>query len=239
MPRAEGPPPDAGARAPDPRDLVPRDKGDIERAEAAVRAGYPFVEPILGDLLEWLQDLNWPVAGVLVPFLESLGPVAPLLDRVRAVLAGDDDVWKYWVLGSVVGSWDAEGILRLRPELERMASQPTAGEIAEEVTERARELLATVGIGGEPPGPEQEARDLLTKAGALLQLDHPGTAIRVYAEVVERFGDAPGPELRRCVVAALEGTEEAHRRRDEIDEEIAATTRKLERRGALAEDPLL
>ncbi|MGD1053406.1 MAG: DUF5071 domain-containing protein [Candidatus Dormibacteria bacterium] len=200
----------------DPNDLIPRDKGDIPRAEAAVRAGYPAVEPILGELLEWLQDLNWPVAGVLVPFLESIGPVDALLHHVRAVLRSDDDVWKYWVLGSVVDAWEADGILLLRPDLERMATQPTLGEITADVWETARALLTWAEQGGGERVEEEprSAEDLFIKADAFEQLDDPWTAIRVYGELIERFGDAAEPSLRRMVAAAQENRAAARARLD-------------------------
>lgn len=73
------------------QDLVPTHKKDLERAEAAVKAGYPAVEPILGRLIEWLQDCNWPVAHVLAPFLESVG--APLVPHIWRVLRTNDDIW--------------------------------------------------------------------------------------------------------------------------------------------------
>ena len=92
------------------RELLPHEKGDTERAEAIVALGYPAVAPILPDLIEWLQDCNWPVAHVLSPFLAQIG--LPLLPPVRAVLATNDYQWKYWVLLSSAQCGD-EHILRV------------------------------------------------------------------------------------------------------------------------------
>src|SRR5688500_18615540 len=47
--------------------LVPRNKHDRKRAAAAIAAGYPAVAPVLPEMLEWLQDMNWPVAQDLAP----------------------------------------------------------------------------------------------------------------------------------------------------------------------------
>ncbi len=117
---------------------IPCDKHDLRRAEAAVAAGYPAVEPVLPALMEWLQDLNWPVARVLAPFLASIG--APLLPHVRAVLASGDDVWKYGIVGRLVGESDVLP-RQLRAELVRLVEAPTASEIAEDLPEIAREVL--------------------------------------------------------------------------------------------------
>jgi len=119
-------------------DLVPQDKYDLGRAEAAVAAGYPAVAPVLPLLLEWIQDMNWPVARVLGPFLGSIG--APIADAVRPILNGSDDIWKYWVIGQVLAkSPDLRRIFR--PSLERLAASPTDNERAEELDELARAVL--------------------------------------------------------------------------------------------------
>jgi len=105
------------------RALVPRGKWDLARAEEAVAAGYPAVDPILPELLEWLQDYNWPVAHVLVPFLASIG--IPLVPHVRHVLDTDDEIWKYWVVSIIMGESN-EVAAAFRDELERLARSPTA-----------------------------------------------------------------------------------------------------------------
>jgi len=94
------------------RDLVPTDKSDLERASAAVEAGYPAVAPVLRELVEWLQDYNWPVARVLVPFLQSIG--APLVPHIWRVLRSDDDVWKYWVISLLIPSLSENAASTLR-----------------------------------------------------------------------------------------------------------------------------
>jgi hypothetical protein len=50
---------------------IPKNKGVLAAAQAAIDIGYPGVAPILPQLLEWLQDYNWPVAHMLAPFLAS------------------------------------------------------------------------------------------------------------------------------------------------------------------------
>ena len=118
--------------------LVPIDKFDLARAEAAVAAGYPAVAPVLPQLLKWMQDCNWPVARVLAPFLATIG--SPLLSHIRDVLATDDNVWKYWVLSYLVeGSPPVAEALR--EELRRYAHSPTPGEAAEGLSEKSWSIL--------------------------------------------------------------------------------------------------
>jgi len=118
--------------------LVPAHKLDIARAEAAVAAGYPAVAPLLPALLEWLQDMNWPVAQVLAPFLAGIG--APLETEIRVILGTTDFVWKYWIIQNVIAE-SPELRHLFRSELERLATWPSAQERSEELNEVAREAL--------------------------------------------------------------------------------------------------
>lgn len=118
--------------------LLPKSKHDIEKAEAIVRLGYPAVEPILPELLKWLQDLNWPVAHVFEPFLVSIG--APLHLHIKQILETDDGVWKYWILSSVVfQSPELQDLLIA--ELQQIAHHPKPDEKEDDVDRIAREIL--------------------------------------------------------------------------------------------------
>ena len=113
------------------------------RARAAVEAGYPAVDPILGELLKWLQDCNWPVAHILEPFLASIG--APLVPHIWHVLGTDDHVWKYWVIGTLIRDLPENVAAAFRSELERLCHDPQPDERREELDEQAREVLERFG----------------------------------------------------------------------------------------------
>jgi hypothetical protein len=117
---------------------VPSNKFDIDRVSALRALGYPAVEPVLGPLLEWVQDANWPVARVLLPFLGSIG--APLAPHLRRILETDDEMWKDIVIRELIAPSAA---LRapLRDSLERIANHPTPGERSEDLHEAARDAL--------------------------------------------------------------------------------------------------
>ena len=122
----------------DIRDLLPRDKLDLERAEAIVAQGYPAVAPVLPDLMVWLQDSNWPVCDIIAPFLAGLG--APVIPEVRGVLDSDDAIWKRWVLLYVVAE---SGEVRegVRDQLARLADAEPTEEEEEGLREIAAEIL--------------------------------------------------------------------------------------------------
>ena len=126
----------------DPDGFVPRDKHDHESADRAIAAGYPAVEPVLWHLLEWIQDMNWPVAQTLAPFLASIG--TPLVPHIKKVFETDDEIWKYWIMG-VIFLESPEVAEEFRDELVRIAYTPTESEITEEIPERALDVLQHYG----------------------------------------------------------------------------------------------
>ena len=126
----------------DIRLLIPQHKSDIERARLAVATGYPAVAPILPELLEWLQDCNWPVSHILAPFLVSIG--TPLIPHIQHILDTDDEIWKYWMISAIMRD-SFELALAFRDELERLAFSPTEREAREELDEVAQEVLEKYG----------------------------------------------------------------------------------------------
>jgi len=119
-------------------DLVPKDKFDIDSAQRAISAGYPIINPILPKLLTWIQDLNWPVAQKLVPFLATIGE--PLESEVRKILEGHDEMWKYWTMKEVI-SKSAPLRAKLKVELLRLSEHPTESERNNEVDLIAKDIL--------------------------------------------------------------------------------------------------
>ena len=117
---------------------LPRDKHDTQNAQTLIALPWDEVAPAMPQILEWMQDVNWPVAGVLLPYLAGIG--ARLAPYVKTVLASDDEQWKYWVLQGIVRHCPALAAA-LHGELTRFALAPTAGELEEGVAEVAREIL--------------------------------------------------------------------------------------------------
>lgn len=119
--------------------LLPVDKHDLSKAEAIVALGYPAVGALLPELIAWMQDINWPVAKVLTPFLAGIGE--PLAPHLQMIFESEDHVWKYWVLDKLVAPSPRLAVA-LEPSLLRMALDPSPGESDEGVDEIARRILA-------------------------------------------------------------------------------------------------
>ena len=119
-------------------DLIPKNKGDTETAEQLKNYSFEDIEPIIPDLLEWLQDMNWPVARPIAEYL--VGVADKITSHILNVLRGEDEIWKYWMViefGNVPKRPDE----LLMNEFKRMANHPTQGEIKEEVNEVALSVL--------------------------------------------------------------------------------------------------
>lgn len=73
------------------RELLPRDKQDFERVEQLKTEPLENLRLILPELLEWLQDGNWPISDpiedILIDFQYELIPY------IREILDENDVGW--------------------------------------------------------------------------------------------------------------------------------------------------
>jgi hypothetical protein len=118
------------------KDLIPKDKHDIQRAENLKNYSYSELKPIIPELLEWLQDLNWPVAKPISEYLKSINE--NISQEILAILKTNDSVWKYWII-SIFGKITNDNFFR--NEIIRIATNPTKDEVAEEVDKIADEII--------------------------------------------------------------------------------------------------
>ncbi len=114
-------------------------KFDLESAEKLISLGYPAVAEALPHLLEWIQDMNWPVAKKIAPFLSSVG--RPLVPELWRVLRSDDLLWKYWCISCVIPDMPLDVASEFEPELRRIRDNPTTMERHEELDEVAGDAL--------------------------------------------------------------------------------------------------
>lgn len=119
----------------DIKTLIPKDKFDLEAVEKLTQYSFKDIQPIVPDLLEWLQDINWPVSNsiveFLIPFSEEIAP------EILKILKGKDEIWKYWILTTFGKNIKNELVLH---EINRIAKNPTQDKIDEGVDEIANEI---------------------------------------------------------------------------------------------------
>ena len=80
--------------------IVPNNKCDLETCNNLSQATDEEVEEKIYELLEWVQDINWPVAPLICNRLKLIGN--PLVEPVKKVLRSTDETWKYWVISNLL-----------------------------------------------------------------------------------------------------------------------------------------
>ena len=122
--------------------IIPEHKLDFDACKNLQLASDEQIINDLPALLEWLQDINWPVARYVRDRIQNLG--SPLIEPTRTILNGSDDVWKYSIACHLLPCTSKEVINALKPELLRLANNPTKSEELEEVNLAVQELLENV-----------------------------------------------------------------------------------------------
>ncbi|MGD1842687.1 MAG: DUF5071 domain-containing protein [Thermonemataceae bacterium] len=97
----------------------PVNKSDTEAAEALMQLPYKTLAPYLPNLLTWLQDVNWPVAQVIVQPLRLLkAALTPaLLMALKSARKMQDAIWTFNLVEQLIVDLPTESIQILEREL--------------------------------------------------------------------------------------------------------------------------
>ncbi|MCL1696082.1 MULTISPECIES: DUF5071 domain-containing protein [unclassified Lysinibacillus] len=123
-------------------DVLPRHKYDNARVEMIKNLDRDKILPLLPNLLEWIQDMNWPVAPSILELLLTFPK--EIVPHVQDVLSSDDENWKWFVLHFLVIELPGKSRVQFREYLTRVAETPTHNELAEELDKIAKEILDTI-----------------------------------------------------------------------------------------------
>lgn len=123
--------------------LLPTNKSDTTAIAHLNTLGVSVIAPLVPRLLEWVQDINWPVAEPVIALLRKYPPITT--EPLRQILRGNDGAWKANCLEYLVKHWPMASKKELREEIERIARRPTQEEKDEEADEVAGEILDEVG----------------------------------------------------------------------------------------------
>ena len=119
-------------------ELVPKDKFDCSCIERLKSVDIKEVEPILDALLEWIQDINWPVAKELIKVLPRFHKA--LIPHIKTIFNSNDDQWECWTL-CLLRDFPADTVKYLSSEIKRIAEYPTKEELSAEANEYALEII--------------------------------------------------------------------------------------------------
>lgn len=122
--------------------LIPRDKFDFETVNELKKLSKESLKPIVPQLFEWTQDMNWPIARDIAKILINLGRDS--LPEIRKILSGEDADWIYFCLSFIVAEMQFDIIEDLRTELERFSLHSTEYEQYVGLNVEAQKILEKI-----------------------------------------------------------------------------------------------
>ena len=117
------------------KSLLPRDKFDNSTIDNLSQLTDNEIQPIIGNLIECLQDYNWPIAKDILPIVVLHQNVA--MTHILDILQGNDVMWQYWIIELVIPYLISPNKRLLEKELERLASTTITNEDLEIIVEKA------------------------------------------------------------------------------------------------------
>lgn len=122
--------------------LMPKDKFDVQAVNKLSEFSEDQLAPVIPQLLEWLQDMNWQTAPLVCELLcEHYRVVQPHLPALL-MPAQTDDIWKYNIIKYLLSACcEYQPDERITSEIMRIADHPTDSERMEMVDEAAKEFL--------------------------------------------------------------------------------------------------
>ncbi len=126
------------------KDLVPKDKHDVSNINKLYSLTDDEMKLIVYDLLEWIQDYNWPVAQELVPLLKEREDI--IFPYMSDILRGDDFMWKYWIMDLIIPDFSFEHKNSLKDDILLLINDPDIDEDTESIREIAEECYKNCGF---------------------------------------------------------------------------------------------
>ena len=100
------------------QELIPKDKFDLDAVKRLSLARPEQVSVVATSLLEWVADMNWPVASEIIHVLPKF--YKELLPSIEQILINQkkDTVWIYWIISRLLIQFPKESLVNLLPIIE-------------------------------------------------------------------------------------------------------------------------
>ena len=121
------------------RSLIPKDKFDNSSINKLEKLSDAEIQPIIYELLECLQDYNWPIAREILPIILLHQNIA--MPYIIDVLEGNDVMWRYWIMDLVIPNLLVSNKQLLRKSLEELAALTGNDEDTKELVEKSKQCL--------------------------------------------------------------------------------------------------
>ena len=122
--------------------LIPKDKFDLDAAKRLSLATPEQVSAVATPLLDWIADMNWPVALEIIHVLPKFHK--ELLPSIEPILLNreNDIIWKYWIISQLLIQFPKESLLTLLPIIQEYADLIPHNEDEEDLKEVSLDFLA-------------------------------------------------------------------------------------------------
>ncbi|SHF80669.1 protein of unknown function [Flavobacterium segetis] len=117
-------------------DLIPKEKGDYKRAKNLKNYNVAELKPIIPNLLEWIQDMNWPISGIVAEYL--VDNFIEIENEIYPILITVDHIWKWNVINIFKDLIVDEKNIEI---IKRIAKNPTEMEKSEELDLLCKEVV--------------------------------------------------------------------------------------------------
>lgn len=119
--------------------LIPEDKFDLAAVDRIKNTDKESIAPVIGQIFEWVEDINWPVAQELVKILPQFDEL--IIPYIKDRLRNPHDLREYTVYYFILPLLSEKQLHLLKSELERVAIYPTQFEQEEGYDKVAQEHL--------------------------------------------------------------------------------------------------
>lgn len=132
----------------DALEFIPKDKCDTSGIENLKELTSEEISSISFQLLEWIQDINWPVAQSLLDVLPIFH--RELLSDIRYILRDEvkDTIWKFVILSNLITQFPLSTIQLLQQELCQLSNSIAKDEDEQDVVDMANILLSKISTLG-------------------------------------------------------------------------------------------
>lgn len=123
------------------QNLIPKDKFDLDAAKRLLLATPEQVSVVATSLLEWIADMNWPVALELIHVLPKF--YKEIIPSIELILINpeNDAIWKYWIISQLLIQFPKEGIINLLPIIQEYADSVPNNEDEDDLKKSALDFL--------------------------------------------------------------------------------------------------
>ncbi|SDG29537.1 protein of unknown function [Paenibacillus sp. cl6col] len=125
----------------DVKQYLPTDKCDYDSIDRLKSLKPEELQRIIPELLEWIQDINWPVAPKIIEILIPLDKL--LLPQLRVILRCNEYDWIENCLWYLVRRLNSDTLLELRNELVMLSKSTNPNFIEYEIPQICKEIMST------------------------------------------------------------------------------------------------